>query len=1104
MTFRFRESTCSKYFLCLLIFITPIFSQAQRVTTVAGGSGDGGHALDADLFGPTTVAVDKSGNIFIADAASRTIRKVNISTGIITRFAGNGILGYSGDGGPAIDASFGDPSGVAIDASNNIYISDQLYSNIRKIDATTGVITRISGDANGASGFTSDNALAIGARLFSPHALTIDPAGNIYITDTGNQRIRRIDASTKIITTVAGNGTFGYSGDNNAATSASLSNPNSVAVDNNGNVYIADYGNNRVRVVNATTGVITTVAGNGTQDFGGDDGLASQSKLNAPSGVLIDAQGNLIIADTYNQRIRKVNMNTSIITTLAGTGVTGFLDGPVLQARLDVPQSLAADVNGNLYLSEYVNRRIRKITGTTITTVVGNGGYDGDGSLATEASLKNPQGVAVDAIGNLYIADMLNQRIRKVDYLTKNILTIAGDGSNQYGGDGGLASNAQLYWPRTIVLDKDENLFIADAANHRVRKIDKITGIITTVAGNGSPSYQGDGGLATNASIYNPIGLAFDSQGNLYIADTNNNCIRKVAKGTGIITTVAGNGTVGFSGDDDVATAAQFNSPHRIAFDTNDNLYIADMFNNRVRKVSASTNIVTTIAGAGNGSDNGSALSASVVFPSDVIVAEDGDVYILEPYHIRKITASTGLISTIAGKGRGYFGDSGAALDAHFSFMTNFVRDKAGNFFLADVENNRIRKIKARVPQIITFDALAPKTFGDEKFDLSATSSSGLTVAYNSSNINVATVTGKILTIVGAGTATITALQTGDIDFLPAPIISQPLIINKASQTITFDALTSKTFGESSFDLNASSSSGLLVTFSSSINTVATVNGKTVTILGAGTATITALQTGNNNYLAATSVEQSLSVSKASQIITFNAITSKTLGDAPFNLGASTTSGLAVTYSSSSEEISISGNQISLVKAGRATVKANQEGNSNYKDATTVEQSFCINPSKPAIAVAVQPSTSEFILTSNQDIGNQWYLNDTEIPMASQKTFTVKNEGVYTVQVTIEDCKSVLSDQTVKIITAVSDEIMAPLILIYPNPAVDLIMAEVKSKDQEQLIFKINDATGRGLSSKKGNTNEVVALDVSGLTAGVYFINVVSEEGSHVIRFYKR
>jgi trimeric autotransporter adhesin len=345
------------------------------------------------------------------------------------------------------------------------------------------------------------------------------------------------DTPVAIIQTVAGNGTSAFSGDNGAAATASLSEPFGVAVDTVGSLYIADTSNHRIRKVD-TSGVITTVAGSGTEGFSGDGGAATSATLNTPMGVALDAAGNLYIADAFNNRIRKVNA-TGVIRTVAGNG----------DAR-----------------------------------------FSGDHTAATSASLSAPFGVAVDKVGNFYIADTSNHRVRKVD-TSGTITTVAGDGTEGFSGDGGAATRGSLNFPTGVTLDRAGNLFITDQSNHRIRKVNT-NGAITTVAGNGNPGFSGDHASARRASLNLPIGTAVDVTGTLYIADTSNNRIRKVSA-DGMVTTVAGNGIGGFSDDGGPATRATLNLPGGVAVDAAGNLYIADTFNNRVRKLNTAPVIHT-------------------------------------------------------------------------------------------------------------------------------------------------------------------------------------------------------------------------------------------------------------------------------------------------------------------------------------------------------------------------------------------------------------------------------------------------------------------------------------------------------------------------------
>jgi len=340
-----------------------------------------------------------------------------------------------------------------------------------------------------------------------------------------------------IITTFAGSGARGYSGDGGPATQAALNYSDAVAFDTAGNLYFCDGNNNRVRKVD-TQGIITTVVGNGSGGYSGDGGPAIQAGL-TPLALAFDTAGNLLITDVNNNRIRKVNAQ-GIITTVAGTGSAGYSGdgGPATQAELISPYGLGFDAAGNLFFSDNGNRRIRKIdTQGIITTIAGNGTLNasGDGGPANQAQLSFSYQFAFDAAGNLFFADYLNARVRKID--THGIITtVAGTGTGGYSGDGGPATQAQLSLPAAVAVDSVGNLFVTEAGTSHIRKIDT-QGIITTFAGTGANGYSGDGGPATQAALNTPYGMAFDTSGNLFFGDARNDRVRRVGVGSGATTT---------------------------------------------------------------------------------------------------------------------------------------------------------------------------------------------------------------------------------------------------------------------------------------------------------------------------------------------------------------------------------------------------------------------------------------------------------------------------------------------------------------------------------------------------------------------------------------
>ena len=677
-------------------------AQDFNISTVAGAGrlvnfGEGGPAVQAQLSSPQRIAVDGAGNLYIANTYDHRILKVD-STGMIATLAGTGASGFSGDGGPATLAQLNYPSGLTLDGAGNLYIADGFNNRIRKVDST-GTITTIAGTGQG--GFSGDGGPATLAQLYYSSGLTLDGAGNLYIADNRNHRIRKVD-STGTITTIAGTGQGGFSGDGGPATLAQLYSPQGLTLDGVGNLYIADGFNNRIRKVDATTATITTIAGTGVRGYSGDGGPAVEAGLFYPFGVALDGAGHIYITDGFNNRIRKVDATTGTITTIAGTGDHGFSGdgGLARQAQLYSPRAVAVDGAGNLYIADSLNDRIRKIdvnTGT-IATVAGRT-FSGDGGPATLAQLHYPPGLTVDGGGNIYITDRRNHRIRKVDATTGTITTIAGTGESGFNQDGGPATQAQLYYPEDVAVDGAGDIYIADTNNRRIRRVDATTGTITTVAGTGVQGHGGDGGPATQAQLYFPAGVAVDGAGNIYIGDSRNHRIRKVDATTGTITTIAGTGAPGSSADGDLAIQAQLNLPYGVAVDGTGNVYIADANNHSIRRVDATTRTITTIAGTGVygfSGDGGLARQAQLYSPTGVAVDGAGNVYIADGSNdrIRKVDATTRTITTIAGTGvYGFSGDGGLARQAQLHTPEGVAVDGAGNVYIADKNNRRIRKL---------------------------------------------------------------------------------------------------------------------------------------------------------------------------------------------------------------------------------------------------------------------------------------------------------------------------------------------------------------------------------------------------------------------------
>ena len=626
----------------------------------------------------------------------------------ISTFAG----GLMPANSPATPASIGSVTGVAVDSMGNVFLASGSLNAVLRLDVKTGLLSVVAG--NGTQGFSGDNGPAASAQLSLPVGVAVDSAGTLYIADSGNNRIRKV--SNGVITTVAVTGALATSGMATFdAGPAMIYSPSGIAVDTAGNLYLSD--SLHSRILKVSNGVTTTVAGNGTSGFSGDNGPAASAQLSAPYGVAVDSAGNLFIADTGNNRIRRVS--NGVITTLAGSGaansgVDSGNNGPAVDAVLNNPWYVAVDLAGNVYFSEsdfppaqignafalVSHHSIRMVANGIISLAAGDGtqGFGGDNGPAAIAQLDYPGVVAVDSAGNLYIADQANNRIRKVS--NGVITTVAGNGTQGFSGDGGAATSAELFLGgfAGIAVDSSGNLYFADGGNNRIRRV--TNGVITTVAGNGTRGFSGDNGPATSAGLFDPSGLAVDSVGNLYFADSGNNRIRKVTNG--VITTVAGNGTPGFSGDNGPAASAGLYAPIGVAADSAGNLYIADHANGRIRKVS--NGVITTVAGSGMGvitivagsgmagfvGDNGPATSAELYYPNAVAVDAGGNLYIVDSDRVCKV--SNGVITTVAGNGTsGASGDYGAATSAAFFQPSAVAVDSAGSVYIADSGNNRVR-----------------------------------------------------------------------------------------------------------------------------------------------------------------------------------------------------------------------------------------------------------------------------------------------------------------------------------------------------------------------------------------------------------------------------
>jgi len=483
------------------------FAQSYTISTVFGGPPPDNSVAKATTLPPKAVQVitaDSAGNVYFAYLNS--IFKLTASSGTISRVAGTVTAGYSGDNGPALSAQLDNPFGLAVDSSGNLYIADTGNAAVRKV--SNGIITTVVG--NGTVSLHCANGPATESVLDSPSAVAVDSSGTLYVTDQNLSCVVKVANGN--LTRLAGTDNSGHSGDNGPAINASLNNPQGVAVDSAGNVYVADSGNNMIRKI--SNGVIADVAGievpasGSNAGFSGDNGPATSAMLNFPLYVAVDSSGNLLIADYSNNRVRKVS--GGIIATVAGGGTTLGDGGPATSAKLSAPVTIGLDAANNLYIADEGNERIREVSNSVINTIAGNGG----------TYLNLLFSLALNGAGDLYIDDETSE-IKKITAATGGLSVAAGGGTQgsptgPYGA-GVQALNANLYAPYSVAVDPLGNLFISVYALSQI--LEDSQGLISNVVGGGSGTYGGDGGPATSADLLGPGAITIDSAGDIYFVD---------------------------------------------------------------------------------------------------------------------------------------------------------------------------------------------------------------------------------------------------------------------------------------------------------------------------------------------------------------------------------------------------------------------------------------------------------------------------------------------------------------------------------------------------------------------------------------------------------
>jgi hypothetical protein len=652
-------------------------------TTLAGNAGYGsadGTGSAARFKNPGGVATDTNGNVYVTDSGNHTIRKVT-PAGVVTTLAG--VPGVSGtNNGTGSAARFDQPQGIAVDTSGNVYVADSGNHIIRKVSpvGANWVVTTLAGLPS-VSG-TNDGA-GSASRFNQPNGVAVDTSGNVYVGDTLNYTIRKVTPAG-VVTTLAGvSGSFGNT--DGTGSGARFSEPGGVVVDSAGNVYVADSDNHTIRQV-TPAGEVTTLAGG--CHCGEADGTGSAAGFRHPYGIAVDNSGNVYVAEAVGTIRQMTQVGADwVVRTLSGRedACCTSVDGTGTAAQFYGPGGLAVDGAGNVYVADTGNNTIRQMAQvgadwvvTTFAGLVGSrGSQDGTGSAA---GFDNPRGMALDGAGNVYVVDEGNSTIRQVT--PAGVVTTLAGMAGWTGTNDGTGSDARFYYPSGIAVDGAGNIYVADTFNQTIRQMTPIGAdwVVTTLAGMAGSSGTNDG-AGSAARFSQPGGMAVDTNGNIYVADSGNSTIRRVTP-AGVVTTLAG-----ISAGSSLAVD--------IAVDTTGNIYLA--YGNTIRKVTpVGTNwVVTTLAGTvdDTGSVDGTGSAARFFYPSGVAVDSAGNVYVSDflNYTIRKVTPG-GAVTTLAGLAESQGSTDGTGSAARFNNPQGVVVDSAGNLYVADSYNYTIRK----------------------------------------------------------------------------------------------------------------------------------------------------------------------------------------------------------------------------------------------------------------------------------------------------------------------------------------------------------------------------------------------------------------------------
>ncbi|WP_394840119.1 hypothetical protein LVJ94_24850 [Pendulispora rubella] len=614
-----------------------------------GGHGTADGVGEATRFhDPMGIAVDSQGNAYVADEFNNAIRKIVLATGEVSTLAGSSRDDPGSADGTGTDARFFRPHGVVADGAGHLYVADSFNDTIRKIDLATGEVSTFAGTARESG---STDGIGAAARFDLPEGLALDSAGHLFVSDYLGETIRQIVLATGEVSTVAGSPRAEGSTDG-VGVAARFRSPTGLAADDTGSVYVVDGGNSTIRKIVVATRQVSTFAGSARQT-GSTDGAGKAARFSYPRGIVRDAAGDLYVADSWNYQVRKISVATAKVSTVAGLGTSDVVDGIGRHAKFGEPYGIAADGSGNLYVTEKSYHVVRKVAlaNSQVTTFAGVPKHEDtvDG-VGPAARFMDHEGMAADGNGNVFIADRFGKVIRKMVLATGEVTAIAGF-PGRSGSSDGIGENALFNFPEGITSDGDGHLYVTDAWNNTIRRIDIATREVVTIAGTAGGGGSTDG-VGPQARFFSPQGITCDRAGHLYVADWFNGTIRAIDLATRNVTTLAGTASQ-YGSEDGIGPTARFSWPYGIASDFAGHLYVSDYDLHTIRKIDVATAQVSTFAGSPGEHTHADGVGAAARFdrPAELTIDTSGRLIVADEGNsaIRSIDAATAEVSTVAG-----------------------------------------------------------------------------------------------------------------------------------------------------------------------------------------------------------------------------------------------------------------------------------------------------------------------------------------------------------------------------------------------------------------------------------------------------------------------